>query len=276
MQKDDQGQANVEVRSLGANIGAEVLGVDLRTTQTQENREVLARALLDNVVLVIRDQSLSPAQFRDGMALFGAPMRQHREKYNLEECPDVSIVTNKGGFGKADMWHTDHTNHLEPPKITALHAVVLPSSGGSTWFANMYAAFSVLDEDERIRLRSLTTINSMEANPSYSDADRARYAGGVEHPLVRTHPDTGREALYFHVTKSQGIPGMDDERVRPFLEELLDRAVKPDFVYKHTWRPGDVVMVDNRCAMHRAEHDYPPGEHRLLWRVILKGDRPRA
>ena len=107
----------MEVHSLGANIGAEVLGVDLRTTQTQENREVLARALLDNVVLVIRDQSLSPAQFRDGMALFGAPMRQHREKYNLEECPDVSIVTNKGGIGKADMWHTDHTNSpLRTPK----------------------------------------------------------------------------------------------------------------------------------------------------------------
>ncbi|MEM7406948.1 MAG: TauD/TfdA family dioxygenase [Pseudomonadota bacterium] len=264
----------MEVRSLSQGIGAEVLGVDLREPQSDASRAALTDALLDNVVLVIRDQELTASQFRAGMLLFGDPMRQHREKYNLDECPDVSIVTNRGGFGKADMWHTDHTNHLEPPKITALHAVVLPSSGGSTWFANMYAAFDVLDEDERGRLRELETVNDMEASLSYSEADRARHAGGIRHPLVRKHPETGREALYFHVTKSQGIPGFEEDAVRPFLEDLLERTVRPEFVYKHTWRTGDIVLVDNRCAMHRAEHDYPPGEHRLLWRVILKGDRP--
>jgi taurine dioxygenase len=264
----------MRIQPLSEYIGAEVIGLDLRAPLTENQKATLNEAFLQHIVLVLRDQSLTGEQYRDGLANFGTPMRQHREKYNLEACPDVSIVTNRGGFGKADMWHTDHTNHENPPKITALYAVELPSSGGATWFANMYAGLDALTPSQRQQIDGLHTINNMEANPSYSAADRQRAPGGVRHPIVRTHPQTGRKSLYFHVTKSQAIDGIAHAEVRPLLESLLDTAIQPHAVYKHIWQPGDLVMADNRCAMHRAEHDYPPGEYRLLWRVILAGDKP--
>ncbi|MCP5149175.1 MAG: TauD/TfdA family dioxygenase [Ectothiorhodospiraceae bacterium] len=264
----------MQIRALTPRIGAEVTGIDLRAPLSPETCERLHHAFLQHIVLVVRDQVLTPQQFRDGMRNFGEPMRQHRARYNLPECPDVSIVTNQGGFGRAEMWHTDHTNHERPPKITALHGVVLPSQGGATWFASMYDGLAALTAEQRERVRGLVTVNDMEDNSSYSAEDRARHPGAVRHPMVRTHPETGREALYFHLTKSKRIDGMADAEVRPFLEALLARAVQPEWTYAHRWRAGDVVMLDNRCALHRAEHDYPPGEHRLLWRVILRGDRP--
>ena len=115
----------------------------------------------------------------------------------------------------------------------------------------------------------------MENTLSYTEADRARHPGGVRHPLVRTHPETGKRSLYFHITKSQRIEGMADDNVRPMLQSLLDRTVQEDWIYRHNWRPGDLVMTDNRCTMHRVEHDYPPGTKRLLWRMLIKGDRPQ-
>jgi len=264
----------LSINPLGASIGAEITGVDLRAPLSSEAAGAIHQAFLDHVVVVIRGESLTPQQYREALAQFGEPMRQHRAKYNLPDCPDVSVVTNIGGFGRAEHWHTDHTNHECPPKITALHAVKLPSRGGATWFANMYAGLDALSPQSRERIEHLHTLNSMEDNPGYSQADRERNPGGVRHPMVRTHPETGRKALYFHLTKSQQIEGMDDEDVLPLLNKLLAEAVQPEFVYKHVWQTGDVVLADNRCAMHRVEHDYPEGEHRELWRVILRGDRP--
>ena len=138
----------------------------------------------------------------------------------------------------------------------------------------MYAGLDALPGALRARIDGLHTINHMENHLSYTEADRRRHPGGACHPMVRTHPETGRKSLYFHVTKSQRIEGMADDEVRPLLETLLDHAVRPEWVYKHDWRPGDIAIVDNRAAVHRAEHDYPEGERRELWRVILEGDRP--
>ena len=265
----------LDINPLGAQIGAEVTGVDLKQALSAELRERLHTAFLEHLVLVFRSQDLTATQYRDALKQFGEPMRQHRAQYNLDACQDVSIVTNQGGFGKAEMWHTDHTNHTEPPKITALYAVSLPSRGGATWFTNTYAALASLPAEEQRRLGEMHTLNNMESNLSYSDADRARHPGGVRHPLVRTHPETGKKGLYFHLTKSQQIEGVDDEDVRPLLQSLLDRSIKPEWIYQHTWQYGDLVMTDNRCTMHRVEHDYPEGEKRLLWRLIIKGDKPR-
>ena len=265
----------VNINPLGHQIGAEVVGLDLTQPVEDTVRDALYAAFLQHLVLVIRDQHFTPAQYRDAMCLFGEPMRQHRAQYNMEECPDVSIVTNLGGFGKADMWHTDHTNHEVPPKITALYGVTVPTSGGATWFTNTYAGLDSLPAEEQAELSALFTLNDMENTLSYTEADRARHPGGVRHPLVRTHPETGKRSLYFHITKSQRIEGMADDNVRPMLQSLLDRTVQEDWIYRHNWRPGDLVMTDNRCTMHRVEHDYPPGTKRLLWRMLIKGDRPQ-
>ena len=258
-----------------ANLGAEVAGVDLRSPDPGTGAR-LVDALNEHIILVVPNQSLTPTQYRDAMSLFGEPMLQHRADYNLPECEQVSKVVNRGGFPPAVNWHTDHTNHERPPKITALYGVTIPSQGGDTEFADMYAAFESLSGSERAAVSAKFTLNSMESSIGYSPEDRKRYPGGIRHPLVRIHPETGRHALYFHVSKSQGIEGMPDEEVRPYLESLLERTIKPRHTYRHRWRQGDLVICDNRAAMHRVHANYHADDLRLLWRVIIRGDRPQG
>lgn len=264
-----------EIRRLHEKIGAEAIGYDLSKPLSPEQISELNQALLDNLVVVIRGQDLDAVQYRDAMAQFGEPMLQHREAFRLPECPDVSRIVNREKMRPAAMWHTDHTNHELPPKATILYARKLPSKGGDTCFASMYAGYESLPEEDRRKLEGMVTINSLEKdNPTYSATDRDEYEGGVAHPLIRTHPETGKKAVYFHLTKAQGIEGMPNEAVRPFLEGLLEKVVQPEWVYRHHWKMGDVVICDNRCALHRADPNYDQAEERLLWRVILRGDRP--
>jgi len=263
------------INPLGETFGAEVVGLDLREPITAEIIGLLNQALLDNVVLVIRNQDLTAQEFRDGMANFGEPMLQHRAHFRLPECPDVSRIVNRENMRPASMWHTDHTNHQRPPKATILYARKLPASGGDTCFANMYDGLENLSGGTRAKIENMITINDMEPDsPSYSDQDRAAYDQGVPHPMVRTHPETGKKALYFHLTKALEIEGMETRAVRPFLEGLLDQAIQPENTLRHHWTLGDVVICDNRCAMHRADPNFDQAEERLLWRIILKGDRP--
>lgn len=263
------------IRPLDGPFGAEVIGVDLRDNLSEETVHALNQALLDNIVLVIRDQDLSAEEFRDGVSIFGEPMLQHRLAFRLPDCPEVSRIINRDKMRPAAMWHTDHTNHEEPPKATILYARKLPSEGGDTCFADMYAGLEQLDAESRNRIAALHTTNHMESdNPTYSDEDRAAYDAGARHPMVRTHPETGRKALYFHLSKASGIDGMEQADVRPFLEGLLEQAVRPENTLRHHWKLGDIVICDNRCAMHRADPNYDQAEERLLWRIILKGDRP--
>jgi taurine dioxygenase len=267
--------AHPTINSLGETFGAEVIGLDLRQPIEPEIIEDLNQALLDHVVLVIRNQDLTAQEFRDGMANFGEPMLQHRAHFRLHECPDVSRVINREKMGLAAMWHTDHTNHERPPKATILYARKLPTRGGDTCFANMYDGLANLPASTRTEIDGMVTINSMEPDsPGYSAQDRAAHDQGVRHPMVRTHPETGKMALYFHLTKALDIDGMETKAVRPFLDGLLSQAIKPENTLRHHWTLGDVVICDNRCAMHRADANFDQAEERLLWRIILKGDRP--
>ncbi|MBT5107419.1 MAG: TauD/TfdA family dioxygenase [Rhodospirillaceae bacterium] len=263
------------INPLGDTFGAEVVGLDLSQPIEPAVVEELNQALLDNIVLVIRDQDLTAQEFRNGMANFGEPMLQHREAFRLPECPDVSRIINREKMRPAAMWHTDHTNHERPPKATILYARKLPAEGGDTCFANMYAGLDNLSEDSRAQIEDLVTLNSMEPNnPTYSAGDRDEFAQAVRHPMVRTHPETGKKALYFHVSKALDIDGMETPKVRPFLDDLLDQAIKPENSLRHHWTLGDVVICDNRCAVHRADPNYDQAEERLLWRIILQGDKP--
>ncbi|MBT4487981.1 MAG: TauD/TfdA family dioxygenase, partial [Rhodospirillaceae bacterium] len=242
------------INQLGETFGAEVIGLDLREQVDAGVIETLNQALLDNIVLVIRGQDLTAQEFRDGMANFGEPMLQHRANFRLPECPDVSRIVNRENMRPAAMWHTDHTNHERPPKATILYARKLPAKGGDTCFANMYDGLENLSGGDRTKIENMITINDMEPDsPTYSDADRAAYGQGARHPMVRTHPETGKKALYFHLTKAMDIEGMETKAVRPFLDGLLAQAIKPENTLRHHWTLGDVVICDNRCAMHRAD-----------------------
>lgn len=263
------------VRPLDGPFGAEVIGLDLGAPMDEETKAVLNQAFLDHICLVFRDQDLTADQYLGGMTNFGDPMLQHNERFRLPETPMVSRIINREKMRPASMWHTDHTNHERPPKATVLYARKLPSKGGDTCFANMYQGLDHLSPEARRSIEGLKTVNHLEHdNPNYTDRDRDQYDNAVRQPMVRTHPETGKKALYFHVTKALGIDGMEQDKVRPFLEDLLDQAIKPDNTLRHKWKLGDVVMLDNRCTMHRADPEYDMAEERLLWRIILRGDRP--
>ena len=276
----------MNIARLSAHIGAEVTGIDLRAPIDDETRRRLNAAVVENVALVVRDQDLTPEQYLAAVSLFGEPMEQHFTQYALPGCPLVHEVSNrhtdkagkrvKHGAG----WHTDHTNHVRPPKYTCLYAVSLPSSGGDTAVVNMRAGYEALPDDVKRRIEGMKTVNVFQgsASATYSgqsaDAQTERKPEPVLQPLVRTNPDNGTKALYFHPVKTENIVGMSAAQSQALLDDLLARSVRDEFVYRHKWRKGDLLLWDNRAAMHRAHFDYDPNEYRLLYRVLVRGEVP--
>ncbi len=263
------------VTPLMPEIGAEIAGIDLKAPLDRETREALSQALSRHLALVFRSQSLTPEQYLDAAAAFGPPMRQHYSQHNMPEFPDIGLVWHKNGQRPAEMWHTDHTNRECPPLATLLYGVEIPSAGGGTSVANMRAAYAALPETERRRLDGLRTINRLDPDrPDTRAADREKYDRPILHPIVRTHPVDRSRAVYFHISKTQNIEGMTPDESQAYLRDLLDRMIRPEIVYTHRWQKGDVLVIDNRATMHRAHGDYDRRESRVLWRIIVEGDRP--
>jgi taurine dioxygenase len=275
----------MKVTSLSPNIGAEVTGIDLREPVDEETRRSLNAAVVEHVALVIRDQDFTPAQYLAAVSLFGEPMKQHFTQYALPDCPLVHEVSNrhKDKSGKRVKhgagWHTDHTNHVRPPKYTCLYAVALPSSGGDTAVVNMRAGYEALPESLRQKIQGMKTVNVFQGSASAhsgqsADAQAEHSQEPVLQPLVRTNPENGTKALYFHPVKAENIVGMSPAESQALLSELLEHAVRPEFTYRHKWRKGDMLLWDNRSALHRAHFDYDPDEYRLLLRVLVRGELP--
>tara|TARA_B100000029_G_scaffold318352_1_gene310736 strand:- start:451 stop:1254 length:804 start_codon:yes stop_codon:yes gene_type:complete len=264
----------IEYTRLTEHIAAEVVGLDLASGAESIDGEALRSLLAEHAVLVIRDQHLSPPQLLDAVGLLGIPERQNYSQFNHPEYPDIGILDYEGEQKPADMWHTDHTNRECPPNATILYALKVPSRGGDTSFVNMNAAFLALPGEVKRELEGMKTVNTFDGQFEVRAADQRDFGRQVEHPLVRTHPETGRKALYFHVLKASYVVGKTAAESRLFLNELLEASIRSEFMYRHQWRPGDLVVVDNRTAMHKVHDDYDRTEKRLLHRVILKGDRP--
>jgi alpha-ketoglutarate-dependent taurine dioxygenase len=265
----------LSVKPLAPRIGAEIAGIDLAAPPDGATREALSQALSRHLALVFRGQSLTPEQYLAAAAAFGPPMRQHYSQHNMPEFPDIGLVWHRNGQRPAETWHTDHTNRERPPLATLLYGVEIPSKGGGTSVANMRAAYAALSETERRRLDELRTVNRLDADRADTRAeDREQYDRPIVHPIVRTHPVEGSRAVYFHITKTRNIEGMTPEASQAYLRDLLDRMIRPEIVYTHRWRKGDVLVIDNRATMHRAHGDYDRRESRVLWRIIVEGDRP--
>ena len=276
----------MKVTQLSPLIGAAVTDIDLRKPLDAQTCSGLNAAVVDNVALVIRDQDFTPEQYLAAVALFGEPMEQHFTQYALPDCPLVHEVSNrhtdksgkrvKHGAG----WHTDHTNHVRPPKYTSLYAVALPPSGGDTGVVNMRAAYAALPDAIKQNIQGMKTVNVFQGSASarYSgqsaDAQTERKPEPVLQPLVRTHPDNGAKALYFHPVKTENIVGMNAAESQALLNDLLERSLRNEFIYRHKWRKGDMLIWDNRAAMHRAYFDYDPEHYRLLYRVLVRGEVP--
>ncbi len=278
-------QSTMKITKISEYIGAEVTGIDLTKPVDADTRRRLNEAVVENIALVIRDQHLAPEQFLAAASLFGEPMEQHFTQYAVPGHPLVHKVSNrhtdKTGtpVKNGASWHTDHTNHVRPPKNTCLYAVSLPDSGGGTSVVNMRAAYEALPEATKKRISGMKTVNVFKGSASggtgtSAEAQAALKPVPILQPLVRTNPDNGTKALYFHPVKTENIVGMTPEDTQDFLDELLKQAIRPEFTYNHKWRLGDIFLWDNRSALHKANFDYDPSQHRLLYRVLIEGEVP--
>ena len=266
--------------------GAEVRGIDFTSIVDATARDRLNETFVDRGVLVIRGQKLSPHQLLDFVRLFGDVFPQHNTRFALADCPEIHFISNQDKFPDGrryipgEGWHTDHSNDPRPPKATVLHAVALPTTGGDTQFANMAAAYDALPEAMARRLEGLRAVHVYQSSHStrqlmaLPSTATERVPNAVLHPMVRKHPDNGRRSIYINPIRIEGILGLDNKEALPLLDELLAHSTAPRFQYRHKWEPGDVVMWDNRCVLHKANGDYDLNELRYLYRVMLKGSVP--
>ncbi|PPR25000.1 MAG: Alpha-ketoglutarate-dependent taurine dioxygenase [Alphaproteobacteria bacterium MarineAlpha10_Bin3] len=282
-------QTTLRIDKIKDHIGAEANGIDLRQPLDAATFRRLHDALIDNVALVIRDQKFTAAQFQDAAALFGELMEDQNRLYLAPGVPMVSTLSNRhkdstgaiAKVGKNGSWHTDHTNQECPPKYTMLYAVELPDRGGGTAVCNMRDAYAALPGVLRRRIAGMETANTLisstrfgTGNPDIVREQRQSANPPMIHPLVRTHPDNGTKAIWFHKNKVENILGIEPHETQDFLAGLLERAMRPEFVYLHESKLGDMLIVDNRSAMHKAGFDFDHCQHRLLYRALVRGGRP--
>jgi taurine dioxygenase len=276
--------APFELRPLAGALGAEIHGVDLGADLSDGMVAALRQALLDRLVIFFRDQDLPPDRLLALAKRFGTPNEYPFVK-GLDGYPEVIAVTklpdetvNFGG-----VWHSDTTYLQEPPMATLLVAREVPPVGGDTLFANQYLAYETLSERLQHLLCGLRGVSSSaKADASRTREDRIRSDGTAEsrkvliaeHPAVRTHPETGRKALYVNVAHTVGFAGMTEEESMPLLSFLFRHQIRPEFTCRFHWQPGSLAIWDNRCAQHYAMNDYH-GRKRVMHRVTLAGDRPQ-
>ncbi len=275
--------AAIEVRPVTGGIGAEIGGVDLARELSAAQVAEIRQALLQHLVIFFRDQQLTPARQLAFAGRFGAPDTYPFVK-GLDDYPQITPIlklpdetVNFGG-----VWHSDTVYQPEPPMATMLYAKQLPPTGGDTLFANQYRAYESLSPGLREMLDGLRAVNSAaKGRAMQSRDDRIADAGTglaaetmtAEHPVVRTHPETGRKALFVSTAHTVRFAGMTEAESAPLLEYLYRHQIRPEFCCRFAWRPGSLAFWDNRCAQHYPVNDYH-GHTRLLHRITLKGDKP--
>tara|TARA_Y100001934_G_scaffold283765_1_gene406509 strand:+ start:3802 stop:4662 length:861 start_codon:yes stop_codon:yes gene_type:complete len=275
----------LDLKKTDAPLGAEVVGLDLTKKLSSAAIEALLQAWYENQVLVIRDQNLTPQQLVAFTAQLGEPGRPRMPSQAVRDIipdlpPEIMIVSNVRVDGKplglahdGEMWfHSDMCYTEVPHTATMLYAVDLPSYGGNTKFANMYAAYRNLDSGTRSKLegrRALQVHDYKRKERPGVDLDLTKI-GNHSHPVFITHPETGKKALYVNRLMTARIEGLTETESDAVLEELFAVGEDPAIVYEHVWKHGDLVIWDNRCVTH-ARTDFPHEERRLLQRTTLVG-----
>ncbi len=272
--------AHIAVRRLSGTLGAEITGVDLARPMDAATFAEVLEAFHRHLVIVAPGQRIAPEQLVAFTERFG-PVEGHPlgSRRGLEDHPQVMVLENRPGrLGpRNDFWHSDISYGETPPLGSVLYAVEVTEGRGDTMFCNMYAAYEGLSDGLKSMLDGMTALHSAEKLvqevPNRLSVDVAPPA--VEHPAVRTHPGTGRKALYVNPHYTIRFTGWTPEESRPLLDLLAVRATRPENVFRHHWRAGDVLMWDNRCVMHYAVRDYDDTMPRLMYRTTAAGDRPR-
>lgn len=281
-------EAAFAVNPLSTIAGAEVVGLDLSQPFDDAVLGTILDAFTKHHVLAFRDQNLTDDQQMAMTKRFGEPEGHVFRTASGKQSPKVHLVSNLDADGKPSSkpftfgsfyWHTDKSYHDVPSFATFLHARELPPEGGDTEFANMLMAYDALDSEMRARIASRRAVHSWEANRRNSGNRPAtekekQEKPPVSHPIVRTHPDRNRKSLYLgiHTSHVEEMPTKDGEGL---LNDLLTHATQRRFVYVHKWRPGDLVMWDNRCLLHRVIGNYDMDKYRrVMHRTVVKGVVP--
>jgi taurine dioxygenase len=277
--------ASFEITPLTDHTGAEVVGLDFLEPIDTKTRATLNRAFVDCHVLVMRGQHFTPQQFVAAAQLFGKLQPHDKKERHVPGHPAVEYISNQEIVdGKriipGETFHTDHSNHPRPPKATTLFAVELPSSGGDTQFVNMHDAYDDLPADTKRGLDGLKAVHVYLSKYSprplgkITDESRRNLPPPAIHPLVRTHPENGRKALFLNPVRMESIVGMEDADALKLIDDLMRHATQKKYEYRHKWRLGDWVLWDNRSVMHQANPDYDMSERRYLYRLMLEGETP--
>jgi taurine dioxygenase len=270
-----------EVRPIAGALGAEVLNVDLSKPLSSTIVSNIRQALHDHLVIFFRSQNLGPEQYLSFTSHFGTPVEYPFVK-GIDGYPTIINVlkhehetTNFGGI-----WHSDTTYFASPPMGSVLLALEVPPYGGDTLFANQYLAYEALSPGMKEVLQTLKGVStSSKAAATKTREDRIKDSGHkldvleAIHPVVRTHPGTGRKGLYINIAHTSRFEGWTEDESAPLLQYLFQHQVKPEFTCRFQWDRGSIAFWDNRCALHNPINDYH-GFKRSMWRVTLEGDVP--
>jgi taurine dioxygenase len=286
----DRPDVGLDVVPSGKSLGAEVRGIDLRNLDDAQFAS-LRRAWLDNLVLLIRDQSLSDAELIAFSRRLGdldlAPIQETGRRF-VEGLPELYIVSNVvkdgtpiGSLGNGEaVWHTDMSYVEVPPQASALYALEVPPTGGDTSFVNMYAVYDSLGDDLKARIAGLRVKHDGTYNSGgflrqgVTPTDDPRTSPGTLHLLVYVHPETGRPALYLGRRRNAYVDGLPLDESEALLDQLWASVDGERFGWTNVWREGDLVLWDNRCTMHRRD-SFDPSSRRVMHRTQIKGtERP--
>ena len=273
----------MKIKKIAGALGAEIIGLDLTQSPSADLTKEIREVFLNNSVIFIRKQPLTSQQFMNFATAMGEPIQYPFVK-GFDDFPQIIEVKKleheKVNFG--GVWHSDTTYLEKPPMGSMLLSKEIPPYGGDTLFACQYAAYESLSDTMQRLLEGLQGINSSaKADVSKTREDRIKSDGNESlpksfsssHPVVRTHPETGRKALFVNIAHTTGIEGLTDKESASLLSFLFEHQVKPEFTCRWAWEPDALAFWDNRCAQHNPINDYH-GFRRVLHRITLQGDKP--
>ncbi len=278
--------STITVKPLGFAAGAEITGIDLGKPLTELQQRQINKAWLEHIVLVFPDQELTPAQQIAFTGSFGT-LDQHGSQAPTTLHPEhreILVLSNKvvngkksGTYNSGRNWHTDLSYTPRPAKGAVIHCKEKPPVGGDTMWANLYLALETLSPsirrliDDLEAVHDVTLVRGIELRAPEVVAEMKKRNPAVIHPVVRTHPETGRKSLLVN-QRIRRFVGMSDEESQSLLAMLNAHATSPEFVYRHRWSLGDVVMWDNRCSCHVALSDFDQTKPRVMFRCSLEGE----
>ena len=262
-------------------FGAEIAGIDLSRPVSDEDRDTVYAAFLEHHLIVIRGQSLSAGQVVTAARIFGDELEPHLFKhFHHPDTPLIMVLSNRVENGKpkgmadaGSFWHTDVSYKPNPAKATMLYAVEVPDDGGDTLFCNLTAAYEALPEAMKTRLDGLKAVHNYAYRPrDVFTSGKVTPPPDCLQPLIRTHPETGRKAIYispFYMVRIEGLADDDSEALK---KEIYDHCLQDCFRMQYKWRTGDIAAWDNAALMHSATtKELDPAKHRTLWRATISG-----